>query len=96
VRPYSLFSFGIEAVNKYSKNFGLTSLLTVVSSTSASGRYRLRLWYVLERIYRPSREPLSATNTSHRKQGTVSVSFKLSHFAHKISNRMLLFGSTFL
>jgi hypothetical protein len=59
--------------------------------------HHLRLSNVPERIYRPSREPLYATNTSHRKQKTSLYEYSLHsvHLSTKDANRTLLFDSTF-
>jgi hypothetical protein len=48
--------------------------LTVILATYALPFHHLRLSKVLERISRPSCEPLYAANTSHRKQETFFMS----------------------
>jgi hypothetical protein len=52
---------------------------------------------VLERIYRPSCEPLYATNTFHRKQETFLYVLCIQSFCpQKTHNRTLLFCVTLL
>jgi hypothetical protein len=53
------------------------SLLTVVSANSAPPFRHLLISKVHERISRPSREPLYATNTSRRKQETLLGKYPL-------------------
>jgi hypothetical protein len=74
------------------------SLLTVVSATSSPPFQHLRLLKALERISRPSREPLYATDTSnvnriHFFMNILCIgSYCLTKKTH---NRTLLFGGTF-
>jgi hypothetical protein len=67
-------------------------------SQPVSPFHRLRLWNVLQRISRPSCEPLYATNTSLRKQETFLYEYP-SHWVLlliKTHKRTLLFGITHL
>jgi hypothetical protein len=78
------------------------NILTIVSAISAPRLHYLRLSNFLERISRPSFEPLYATDTSHRKQETFRYEcplhwFLLIPFAHtKTHSRTLLLGSILL
>jgi hypothetical protein len=60
--------------------------------------HHLRLSIVLERISRPSHEPLYATNTFHRKQETILYEYTLHWvlLSTKSHKRSLIFGSSLL
>jgi hypothetical protein len=63
-----------------------TNIDTLVPSLYQCVRHLLRLSNVLERISRPSREPLYATNTSNREQEIFLYGYTLHRvFAHKES-----------
>jgi hypothetical protein len=79
----------------------LGSLLTVVSAAEQGDLvvHHLRLSKVLERISRPTCEPLYATNTSHREEETFIYDCPLHWvllLTKKRHNRTLLFGNTIL
>jgi hypothetical protein len=73
------------------------SLLSAAQSLPNLVGHHLRLSKVLERISRPSCEPLYTTDISHRKQETFLYEYRIEFFfPQKTQNRSQLFSSTLL